>query len=715
VSIKNRQITRTMNKIIQDALKKGIYPSIEQINYKLRKWMKEHVPGLPLFKIRPAKPHSRSSSKDYNNMLTEIHTDLNDIFDETKDQFKRILVNFDYNDTERKRLKGLLDKLEARIKNLLLLQRDTDGYTESFYDTFNDFSKINLDNTTAQIDLNNNEIKLMEISNDLQKLDLTNSIGTITITPTGLENSSMESISNCFDDNLNSAWVHRISSKEAQQITVYLDFQISSDATPINQISIIPHSPRSMTVEISYSSNKNSWSTLPNQSERIVTGPNTWNFDEIEAKYIRIKLTKHEPDSYDIDKYSYYFGLKNVSIYKVSFVNSCTFQTMPFTSKNGKFTQVSLQVDQEVPKGTDIEYYIAPYNGDGDHVWQPISPIGQNRHPNVIELSNLQYRSTQALSPSEPSTEIFRGIPIYICNNFFPYEGNIPIDGTDKLYRGVMQWKREHYYFMPSDNEWIPTLKDWTKFPLCRYNINEEPVLITENDITTSYVDILRLGNNIANLNFEGTHNKYADDAAGHYYLFTTSIYSENSVRATCDAVISNCIVRVYNNRVEVPSTAVNNKLRFKYELYPGWNTLQVVVYRNSNDPISVNLDLDKLLRNSMIDIALRSPLLTRAEIYPLLKTNLYNLKYNVLPSNHDYYCVDGNSLILNYNPYRYYPDNITEISNANIFKIKYGTEYKFSTDVNTVSSIVMMAILKRDNYTDTVTPKIKSYVIKAL
>ena len=68
----------------------------------------------------------------------------------------------------------------------------------------------------------------MEISNDLQKLDLTNSIGTITITPTGLENSSMESISNCFDDNLNSAWVHRISSKEAQQITVYLDFQISS-------------------------------------------------------------------------------------------------------------------------------------------------------------------------------------------------------------------------------------------------------------------------------------------------------------------------------------------------------------------------------------------------------------------------------------------------------------------------------------------------------
>ena len=48
-------------------------------------------------------------------------------------------------------------------------------------------------------------------------------------------------------------------------------------------------------------------------------------------------------------------------------------------ARTAKFTQVSLQVDQEVPKGTDIEYYIAPYNGDGDHVWQPISPIGQNR------------------------------------------------------------------------------------------------------------------------------------------------------------------------------------------------------------------------------------------------------------------------------------------------------------------------------------------------
>ena len=104
MALASRQIKRELNKIIETKLKSGFIPTVDLVRSELLKFYKEVTVGTPSFKARK-QPYRRVWDVDlYNSNLEEIYNDLNNLYDEVVNQFTTILIDFDFNDTERRRI-----------------------------------------------------------------------------------------------------------------------------------------------------------------------------------------------------------------------------------------------------------------------------------------------------------------------------------------------------------------------------------------------------------------------------------------------------------------------------------------------------------------------------------------------------------------------------------------------------------------------------------
>jgi hypothetical protein len=747
MSIRKRQISRATDKFIKEALQGGVYPNTDSISYKLYKWQLKHVPGTPSLILRPAVPHGKSSSSDYNQCMEEINQDIQDIFEETKDQANRILVNWDFNETQRQQLGHEISKLEARIDNFLLIAKDTDGYVEAFNDTFDSFEHVDTQLTTANVDLQNGYVVLPEAERNFEKIDLSGSIVSINNMYANLEGVNMDPPSNCLDDNVNTAWNYKVTAPSAQEVTIFIDVKFATTPANINQVSYTSHSPKQTIVEPFFSVDGSTWESLPQQKSKFVTNVATWNFSEVSASCIRFKLTKKEPDDILDNKYIYYFGCKNIGIFKVRFITEATLISKPFTTNRDRISRVALEVEHEIPSGCEIEYAIAPIvDGESESVFQSISAASDTTplYPKVLDLSALDSAMPTIITPEQTLYGTpYRGINFYIVKEL----SQVPIDGSAKLYRGVHQWKRDHMFYIPDETtaistwDYKPTLDDWSRLPRTRDSyvppyLTNDPIQLTEKDITTAYVDIADSSGTILPLNISqlpdktfSSNSHYTASDRGHYLLYTTCIYCDeipSPVKATLSS--SGCYVSVYLNRKELqpqnPRRENGYNLReITYELVSGWNTLQYVVYKCVNDtssettsppsePMYINLGIQDLLSLPLS----KDAHYVRAEIYPLSETSLYNLQNNVLMYDNSQYAIaktaTGSDIVINHNPVRYSSYNTTSVDSR--FTIKYAMQYKYATDVNKIKSLKLMAILNRGTY-DTVSPKIMSYRIKAL
>src|SRR5690606_14957311 len=134
---------------------------------------------------------------------------------------------------------------------------------------------------------------------------------------------------------------------------------------------------RRVLIDVSITEDGFNWSNLQRKTAEDVT---SWSFPEISVKGLRITLIRRESDPTTIDDgYYYTFGLKNISLVKMGYEDSGTLTSKPhhITNRQGKdvnLSRLSLEVEEEVPTGTELRYYLAIDTG-GDPDWQPISPI----------------------------------------------------------------------------------------------------------------------------------------------------------------------------------------------------------------------------------------------------------------------------------------------------------------------------------------------------
>lgn len=730
MSIEKRQSDRMTNQIIKEIIQGGTSPEYETITYKLYKWQKKHTPGTPSLKPRLVEPHSTSISENYNLCLQEIIQDLSDIFEETKEQSNRLLINFDYSETERQRLLHEISKISSRIDNFLLISKDTDGYVEAFADTFDSFEHIDTVATTANVNLGEKQVTLGLLDNDLEKIDLSSSPSSVSCSDQSAVVRNIESIKNCFDDNINSSWRCDAITKESKKLTLNLDILISITPIPINEISFSSHSPKPTLITIYWSNDGNNWKALSNQQTKNVVSSATWNFGEIEASYIRFALSKDIHDEYINSEYVYHFGCKNISILRVGFVEESTLVSKEFHTKRDQISRVSIDVEHEIPTGTSIEYFISPVGDDGELEYQSISPISSEEelHPKEIDLSVLQMHAPEIITPITNDNYTLRGITFY---NIYA-TSHKPIKGTENLYIGIRQWKRDHFFYIPEQkisldpNEYVPNINDFMKLPVSRtdYTSGASSIQLTNKHVTTAYIDAINPSGIVLPLNTELIPNGFNDVSydykkRGHYMLYTLCVYSSTWQAPTVATLSSTgCKVAAYLNRHELYGQNVRvengvDKCDITYELIAGWNIFQYVVYKNVNDDTSI-LSINPGITSLLQQIIDKDEHLIRANVHPLTLVDKYTLENNVLINDFSRYSIDtsGSStkIVVNYDPSDY-----SGYTNNSKFVIKYAAKYNYINDDNIIKKIKLMAILRRDPSSDMITPKIYKYMIKAL
>jgi len=474
MALASRQIKRELNKIVEKKLKSGFVPTVELIRSELIKFYRLVSPGSPSFKSRK-QPYRQVWNIDvYNSNLEEIYDDLNNLYEEIVSQFTTILINFDFNDTERRRILHEINTLNGKIDDLLLLAGDVEGYLYSVHDSFLDRTKIDLRYTTCEINTDAGVAMLRESRNGIKKIDMSHYYDVEQYPVLATKEYSSRISSNAllpgskfgyaFSD-LNSAWNQRIITTEGGELQVSFIVAINpnkDDEIPISRIEILGHSPRPLTLEPLWSVDNINFKALPvdasYRKKKISDNKvQVWNFPETRIQYIKFLVTFDEEDEdtggAEIPQYLYNMGFKSIAIYQAaytpeSYLYSKMFQVQDPTGEALTIDKVSLVADEEIPENTNIEHFVSlgdPGNDDPTtYNWVSISSVNDPNpsEPQLIDFRHVAFLNTLPLlqwDEASYDTPVSSKNGIYFYQVYeFPYE---PIRDTIKMYRGNDNWQ----------------------------------------------------------------------------------------------------------------------------------------------------------------------------------------------------------------------------------------------------------------------------------
>lgn len=635
MSIKKRQILTTLNRIIKEELQLGELPSFEKIDKRINDFFKNKTLGLPTMEFRPAKHREISSSEDWNKTIDEIHTDLTVLYEENIDQAERILADFDFFETEKKRLEHKIKSLHDKISELLLLNANIDGYLYSTYDNFSDQSKINMAETNCWIDHNLNQVTPMLNRIGNIKYDLSSKVPKVTLTDReGILREVIESPTiNMLDDNLNTSWISKvITSKE---VPIEYRIKIPIDVPLVSRLSIDPQVADAVNIQPIITEDGYNWRRLDGKTTQ---DPVVWDFPEINLKGLEILITKDYPDDNVPGttapiEYVYYVGIKNISLFKIGFENHGKLESIPLEVKDrqGKtipISKVSLEVDEEVPPGTKIDYFI---RWDDEDLWIPISPFNTHggKAPKVIDMKVVSGK--MLLNANSQTAELYKtanGLNFYSIGNanseveiIKDFNKDIP-----KLFKGINQWRLERYnYELEEERE--PLLSDWTNLPNG----------VSLSDVFTRY---------------EGVSSKISLGPGGSTPTnsrYTTNIYLSEEreppvMNLSVPTADQSLFVSVYVNGSKIYSQKITPKITMAASLasvpiplMKGWNSIQILTYETTPVEKTLNLGLDLKQISSKI----------RAQVQSMDRVNEFDLLYNVPERDSNSYALSSSNKII--------------------------------------------------------------------
>lgn len=473
MSLYQARIDEILEEITRWALIEGRVPtSIETIRY-MREALKVSDPATPRMQLRFQPYRSKFNRTAFNSTVEEAVDDLNLLYQEGVDTMTRILNGLNADDINHRALSYQLSIVDDLLESLLLAEPAAASYFFNAYDSFNDLSKVDVDNTTAEVDLNTGSARL-PIVGGTKKLHLgflqdrmranTQHITDGRVTVSRLLPGTK--FGHLFNDIIGDAWAEEVQAnvpnmtieftipiavnrvdgvtQEAKQLVA-----IESIAQTISRVELDPLATAPMMADVFYSIDGQNFMRLPgyNQSAQLEDKKHSFNFPSTLVKYLRVRLSKSADDvAQDASgnkTYAFVFGLKSIALYNSGFAESAVL-TSQLLVPNGpddlNISKVALDVDERVPADTDIEYAIALAGGS----WFPITPGSRDTTDNrVVEfgksrlVSRLQNRLKVTATPSVDSTR--NGLTFY---DLYQTGASI-IAGTSKLFRGINSWRRK--------------------------------------------------------------------------------------------------------------------------------------------------------------------------------------------------------------------------------------------------------------------------------
>lgn len=776
MSIASRQVKKEVSRIIQERMKDWYMPTIEYITILLSKYYRNVNVGFPSFKLRKQMYRKIWDVDKYNKNLSEIYDDLNNLYEELIDQFTIVLMDFDYYETERKKLMHNVKGLDGDLNALLLMAGNTEGYLYAVYDSFINRDKIDLNYTTSEINTDAGIITLRESRQGIKKLDMSHYHDIINFPILSEDKYADDIVSNkllpgskfgyVFSD-VNSSWIQDIITKQSGelQVSFIIELDPSSDVgIYLSRIEILGQSAGTMYIEPLWSLDNINFRALDMGSgtrNKLATGnkKTVWNFAQTRMRYMKFLITKDQEDETigtSVEPlYRHTIGFKYIEFYEMAYDKESNFYSSAFTVSDHTgepltIDKASLVVKQDIQAGTSIDYYlslgISGVTDPSKFNWVAISPTNDPdpREAQIADFRHVAFFTNvpdiQWDSTSYGTTlETHYGIPFYKVYQF-PYE---PVRDSVSVYRGKDNWQVA------------------VKYEVKRILIkDEEQVFGTGDTITLTYPTSSAVDGDGLIRGSIRVKSDAGDDPANIY--INPSDYTVNYTTK----VITRSESSTISSDSEAPSNTVYVDYQYDKEVAePTEYTSYIYILNRNGIDIKINpftsaeIEAGQFLTittdEGNIDISTETSyhitpgwhkVITTAEprgasdrfysannneylyqkVYnmyayaeKLQEVSWFELKYNTLLLDHSKYCItdydgDGNKeIIVNYKPQTtYYATTADDLLNPNSDAETYVLSYKYISTAT--NKIYLKAVLKRDDHASPlVTPTLGGYTIK--
>lgn len=619
MNIGQRQLVEAINQIIREELVLGQVPTVRRIMQRVNERFAGKTLGRPLFTVRPATYRGRSRSSDWNAMVNELDADLQTLFRQHIHQADLLVRHFGQLDGRIRRLYSRIAELYDRILDMFLVVENTDGYFASFGDAFRTLTNVDMTQTTAWVDLETGHVvppisqggnRKAPVFDAEVSVEVENEDGTYqSITPPHY----------ALDDDYDSAWLGRVTLPEAASVGIR--YTVRFQPTRISRIRVYPKEANPSLVTVRISSDGINWTSL---ESRLSEAEMIWDIAPVEITGAQVAFQRDVYDAVEPGKYHYDFGISTLSFEDIGWEEEGTLisRPIPVTDLSGQpapLNRISLKVEEEVPPGADIRYYVAV--DEPEPVWHPISPQGRaiEDAPAVLALGQITPAGPYKNIPagSLPLFATHGGVDFYVLHTLNT-QGQQLVAKSVQLIKGAGQWRRESYVYSRHD-QYVPSLVDWTEPPVERSKVDVRYFLSS-----TSFP--LPAGGGL-NCRF-----------------FTTVIASREATLQWRLTFTHDVGVQVYVNNqpagsryLTLPSGQSAVSIEIPIGLRPGENHIQLMVYKGSSGESYIRASADLSAYGRVI-----------VDPEPLLEVSPFELFHTVPYRDDTKFAVVENNIIIN-------------------------------------------------------------------
>jgi hypothetical protein len=411
-----------MEQMLKELLLAGEAPTYTAITNRFNDFIADHDISKPLFiaeDYHVARGDS-SSATDYNTANLEIQRDLNVLYRHLLKISERTITNFERWRSEAELLEGQTRALEERIKSLLLLSSDTAGFLNFVQDNFSDTSKIDTSLTTTYLDVQKGLVTLGTDSLGPTKIDMS-WVTDSNVQFTVLSRSNLVSTvaaegsrPRYVVSDLRNYWQERVYTNKPGPVSAELKINLGSqeDVSCIDVDLHLASHGSSIQLTTLYSTDDYNWLPIPvSNPTRSVLDRTLFQFTPVTMQWIKFVMTKTAPDQVHNNLYCYEFGADEISFYNEGFASGTSSylysKPLSVTGVNGdviEFSKVALEVCEDIPADTSIEYYVAATTLDtvAPTQWTRIDPLDRTNTtwPVILDFGDLETTTVSGITVS---------------------------------------------------------------------------------------------------------------------------------------------------------------------------------------------------------------------------------------------------------------------------------------------------------------------------
>lgn len=438
------------DKVLMEYLREGKIPKASQLAEDLQAQLQAFPDqSRPLAEVSQTdflvEEHQTSSAARFNRFLATLAQDLEVLQQECLALETRQNHMFARNLREIRMLSSQLRRLEHQLNSYLLVHRETVGYGSYLADNFADASLIDLARTTAALDLQAHCVTLSPVQGKTLEYPTSQiraeDVQVEVLTRLGLVRAGVnqQNLQKAFTD-AEEAWRMQLYyDRTDQEVIVEVKIKVSAQPVVLNRINFKNHnlSPYRTRLDVLASLDDYNWGTL---GERYLGAEADLRFADTEVKWLKFRFTKDHSDYQQGALFVYEYGIRALRLSRVvQQENEGVFysKALSLTDSLGQprpFSQVSLEVCEDVPPGTDIQYELS---FDGGRTFSPIAPLGrtdQGSLPYVVELNQVVQVETPAFGLDLTTPYHYQG-PDYILLSYALPEDHVP--GSLRLWRNL--------------------------------------------------------------------------------------------------------------------------------------------------------------------------------------------------------------------------------------------------------------------------------------